>query len=647
MHSQNTAKAKKERSSEPLPLKPVENVTRGCRSAGSSPASRPRNSLALPRLRSQSTSVGTVSPTANSPTTPVSFEREIPKRKNSQTEKPLPPKQRCPCKASSNGKSWLMTCNSCEQVWHNRCANLKGDKLTKEAVDSILKDWQCPWCFVAAFPCPKNHKSAKTKSTFENIANANEFLSTVVDSLDSMVDTKLTEVLCTNASSMEAISKQLETLSKEIAELKNTPTPSLRVTPPGPIHQPPAQPQPVPEPILVEDTPLVHNTNHIEDFVEDFITPEDERNLLQLLESETFTREGNRGVMQFGEYYKYMGSKTRPKACPEIIKKLIEKLNQGYAKTHHEARFHYDINSCLVNKYDSNMSVLPEHFDNEGDICPWSSIFTISIGANRKVVFRNTKDNVETIVYCPNRSMYQMTRHSQDFYQHQLKPEPEQEDTIRYSLTFRAVHWSFYNSTLLVGDSNFGKIQFGNGKGKVGQATPGFRSFVPTVSDIDPLACTSYKNIVVMVGTNDLKKNMPDPEIRELYKLYKTKISQIRKYNPRCRLLICPVLPTKSLVINKRIFMFNKFINSDLLQSTLHVTFTEGFFEFVDDNSSILKNMYAVNDSNDILHINANKGVRLLVRLIKQAIFRAKTFNKTVDQRTYANVTRGGPIAPI
>ena len=147
MHSQSTAKAKKERSSEPLPLKPVKNVARGCRSAGSSPASRPRNSLVLPRLRSQSTSVGTVSPTANSPTTPVSYEREIPKRKNSQTEKPLPPNQRCPCKASSNGKSWLMTCNSCEQVWHNRCANLKGDKPTKEAVDSILKDWQCPLRF--------------------------------------------------------------------------------------------------------------------------------------------------------------------------------------------------------------------------------------------------------------------------------------------------------------------------------------------------------------------------------------------------------------------------------------------------------------------------------------------------------------------
>ena len=93
--------------------------------------------------------------------------------------------------------------------------------------------------------------------------------------------------------------------------------------------------------------------------------------------------------------------------------------------------------------------------------------------------------------------------------------------------------------------------------------------------------------------------------------------------------------------------MFYKFINSDFLQSTLHVTFTKGFFEFVGDNSSILNHIYAVNDTNDILHINANKGVRLLIRLIKQAIFRAKTFNKTIDQRKYANVTRGWPIAPI
>ena len=99
-----------------------------------------------------------------------------------------------------------------------------------------------------------------------------------------------------------------------------------------------------------------------------------------------------------------------------------------------------------------------------------------------------------------------------------------------YSFTeFRIIHWSNYNSTILVGDFSFGKVQLGIGKGKVGQATPRFRSFVPQVADIDPLACSSYRNVVVMVGTNDLKKNKTDPEICELYRAYKTKITQIRK----------------------------------------------------------------------------------------------------------------------
>ena len=82
---------------------------------------------------------------------------------------------------------------------------------------------------------------------------------------------------------------------------------------------------------------------------------------------------------------------------------------------------------------------------------------------------------------------------------------------------------------MLIGDSNFGKIQFDTGKGKVGHATPGFRSFNPKISDINPLACTSYRNVVVMTGTNDLKNNnLSDTEILHLYKVYKTKISQIK-----------------------------------------------------------------------------------------------------------------------
>ena len=149
-----------------------------------------------------------------------------------------------------------------------------------------------------------------------------------------------------------------------------------------------------------------------------------------------------------------------------------------------------------------------------------------------------------------------------------------------------------------------------------------------------------------MVGTNDLKHNLSDNEIRELYKTYKTKVSQIRKYNPKCKLFVCPVLPTKSTVVNKRIFIFNKYICNDLIQCYMGVLFVEGLSEFVDRQSGLLRSVSAMDNSQDILHINANKGVRLLVRLIKQAIFSAKS-SHTANSRTFANVTRGGPLNPV
>ena len=561
---------------------------------------------------------------------------------NKQSTKLL--KSKCPCKTSSNGKAWLLTCNTCGQVWHNQCANLKGDKITQDTMDSILKNWQCPWCFVVPFPCPKTHKSGKNKSSLDSISNANEFLSTVIDSLESMVDTKLTDVLKASNVSIEAIGKQLDKLSSEISAFKNGENDSPQA--PDQPHQPP--PQPIPSPIEEEDSPIAHNMNHIEDFIEDYLTTEEEGELTELLENETFVSEGNRDVLQYGEYYKYMGSKTKPKACPELIKKVMDRLNGEISTKQTDRRYHYTLNSCLVNRYQGNMSTLPEHSDDEGDICPWSSIFTVSIGTTRTVTFRNNQSSEEIPLYCMGRSMYEMTRVSQNLFKHQIKAEPGPEDPsqIRYSLTFRAVHWANFNSTIFVGDSNFGKVQFGSGKGKVGQATPGLKTFAAKVADIDPVACSPYRNIVVMVGTNDLKNSMTDTEILDLYKLYKLKVTQIRQYSPKSKIFVCPVLPTKSSVVNQRVLTFNKYICNDLIQSNLKALLVEGFFEFLNRQSYLLRNDLAVSEVSDILHINNTKGVRLLVRLVKQAIFRAKR-SKTIDGRLFSNVTRGGPENPI
>ena len=97
----------------------------------------------------------------------------------------------------------------------------------------------------------------------------------------------------------------------------------------------------------------------------------------------------------------------------------------------------------------------------------------------------------------------------------------------------------------------------------------------------------------------------------------------IWKYT-KCRILVCPVLPTKSTVINQRIFKFNNYICNDLIQTNLKAILVEGLLEFVDKQSLLLRNDLAVNDINDILRINSTKGVRLLVGLIKHAFFRSK-----------------------
>ena len=104
-------------------------------------------------------------------------------------------------------------------------------------------------------------------------------------------------------------------------------------------------------------------------------------------------------------------------------------------------------------------------------------------------------------------------------------------------------------------------------------------------------------------------------------------------------------MPTKSREINKQVFSFNKCIHNDLIQVSLGINFVEGFIEFVDRQTSLIRRDFAVSDSNDILHINDTKGVRLLVKLIKLSIFSAKS-NK-ISSQAYANATKGGPLHPV
>ena len=245
---------------------------------------------------------------------------------------------------------------------------------------------------------------------------------------------------------------------------------------------------------------LEHHYKIIDSSEENFITSDQVSKAVKFLSSVEFTEERGHSVASYGAKYKYMGSKAVVKEMPPQLQEIMDTLNdKKYTKCK------YVLNQCLVNRYSGKGSFLPEHSDDEFSIMPDSHNYTVSICAPRTVIFSDKLSKEESEHNCLNGSMYVMSRDSQTFYTHRI--EPSDDDGIRYSLTFRSVHYRYLNSTLIIGDSNTGKIRFGSSRGTMGAATPGHQIFAPIVQDINPLDCTSHRSVVIMVGTNNLKQN--------------------------------------------------------------------------------------------------------------------------------------------
>ena len=557
-------------------------------------------------------------------------------------------KANCPCLNSSQGQAWLLVCQDCKQTWHNTCVNLNGE-ITQPVIDSILKSWKCPWCWKCPYPRPNKHIQAKnddkviskalatqialdaSESITQNIKNIIEEKTANFDSAETLLHeltSRISETLKVNQDMMT----EVKTLSENV---KNS-----FVTHP-PLHTAHGG-------NAATATPIIESIKHAqtsidqledvgspyEDYKKDFVTVEQATELVTFLEQESFAKEGQREVMFYGQKYQYMGSRKNPKPIPPAIKPLLDKLNNN---------LDYKLNQVLVNKYTGPESSLPCHSDNEHDINPASSIFTVSLGDSATMMFTNIKTGEKSNLLVENRSLYKMTRDSQNDFKHGILPN--EDNQIRYSLTFRCTHWSYLNSTYAVGDSNFGHIRFGEGRGKIGAATPGLKDWAAHVDDIDPKKSRSYKNVVVMCGTNNLKKpNMEneDEEILTTYRCYKGKLEEIRKVNPKCRLFVCPVLPTRDHGINNRVKQFNKFLFNDLAKSNINVSVVQGFAEFVDRSTGLLRHsLFEKRSESDVLHIN-DSGYRILVRCIKSAIFSSRDSqgSRLMKHPAYSHVVR-------
>ena len=109
------------------------------------------------------------------------------------------------------------------------------------------------------------------------------------------------------------------------------------------------------------------------------VVPEDlKTRLMDFCQTLTYEQEGGHGAAPFGEKYKYKkpykhytanpaDHTTRP--IPEIVMELIGTMLDEFPEL-------AGVNQCLINEFIGNECYLVEHEDNEGVICPLSSIFT-------------------------------------------------------------------------------------------------------------------------------------------------------------------------------------------------------------------------------------------------------------------------------
>ena len=381
-----------------------------------------------------------------------------------------------------------------------------------------------------------------------------------------------------------------------------------------------------------------HSESYIINCVNDFINQSEIDFITSVLSDCTFSEEHGHSVCAFGADYRYNGSRATTRDFPEPIKELVDKINSKFYNSGDK------INSCLVNKYSGNDAFLPEHSDNESSIDPESSIFTISIGAKANIVFRDISDVTESKHLCESGSLYYMSRHSQDFFSHRINKSDMGEE-VRYSLTFRVVGWCFKNSTCVIGDSNTGKLKFGTEVGTFGYTMPGKREWAATINDIDPTCCSSYKNVIILCGINDIKSKhiRNSNDIKELYIRLKCKIEQIHLLNKRANIFVCPILPTKLSELNRKALDFNKFILGDLCQSCPGVSLVLGFDEFLDQDGYLAKD---VSFAGDHLHLNL-AGARHLATLFKASISLKNGGSGRIRKKLYSAAvsegTGGGP----
>ena len=465
------------------------------------------------------------------------------------------------------------------------------------------------------------------------------------DKLLTDISSKL-DKLCSDES---GVSNGLGELKQSIQSLQC----SVSQIPPTSANAPSAS-HPTPTGISHNTSAPVPSVPHaqvpVTDTMLEFIEQSESVELVNYLETCTFKFENGHSVASFGVPYHYTGSKssTAVPPIPQKLQPLFDKINniqtEIYKKQYPDQPNLSPpvINSCLVNKYEGPTSHLPKHSDREVTIHPESSIFCLSLGQSCDIKFSERESGNESSHACPDRSLYLMTRRSQEVFEHCIEAGSVP-DGIRYSLTFRAVSWTNKNATCLIGDSNTGFLRFGSDKRNTfGELMPGQKFWAPRIENIDPVSCMGYANVVLLCGINDVRQSnvRSEKDVADLHDKLKLKVKQILKLSPRTAVYVCRLLPTRDSMLNMKVDTFNRLIFFDLVPTCGGVVYVEGFERLACNHvlADELSKQFDRNGRPDTLHLN-RLGARVLAGLIKRSVF--LRLNGGVDRRKHTSRVDG------
>ena len=323
----------------------------------------------------------------------------------------------------------------------------------------------------------------------------------------------------------------------------------------------------------------------------------------------------SREVMYFGEHsYRYTGHTHEAKAMPDILNKILDTL-----KPILPADIKSEFNSCLVTRYKTGSNHIPSHRDDEPVIDPESAILAVSIGAQRTMSFENNDKSKTEELVLGDRSVLVTSRFAQDFWKHGI---PQEDDVgERISLTFRNIAPYYINSTIILGDSNTSRINFGSGAGTLGSWVPGKRVKVGHIEAIpDAEKIGPYRNIVIHTGVNSINNQRYRRTDTYLLHHLESKCKQILDVYPRAKIHISLLLPSRSRQLNHHINEFNRGI--------LDLTYRIRNLMVVDNCifGDVLSNEHGRWDVNqqqpylaDMLHLG-KKGIRTLAMNFKTSI---------------------------